>query len=89
MILGRMVINMMIDTVLGAIPVAGDVFDFVWKANKRNAALLDKYQQQPQQVYRKSLIENIIFIAVLLSILVLMIALIGWIIGLIATAISS
>ncbi|HCO01486.1 MAG TPA: DUF4112 domain-containing protein, partial [Methylophaga sp.] len=40
-------------------------------------------------VYRKSLIENIIFIAVLLSILVLMIALIGWIIGLIATAISS
>ncbi|HBX61413.1 MAG TPA: DUF4112 domain-containing protein, partial [Methylophaga sp.] len=73
MILGRMVINMMIDTVLGAIPVAGDVFDFVWKANKRNAALLDKYQQQPQQVYRKSLIENIIFIAVLLSILVLMI----------------
>ncbi|HCO01485.1 MAG TPA: DUF4112 domain-containing protein, partial [Methylophaga sp.] len=44
MILGRMVINMMIDTVLGAIPVAGDVFDFVWKANKRNAALLDKYQ---------------------------------------------
>jgi hypothetical protein len=26
---------MMIETLLGAIPVAGDVFDFVWKANKR------------------------------------------------------
>lgn len=89
MILGRMIINMMIDTVLGAIPLAGDVFDFVWKANKRNAMLLNDYQQQPQKIYRKSLLENIVFIAVLLGILVLMIALIGWIIGLIVTAINS
>lgn len=89
MILGRMIINMMIDTVLGAIPLAGDVFDFVWKANKRNAALLNDYQQQPQQVYRKSLIQNIVFIAVLLGILVLMIALISWIIGLLITAINN
>lgn len=89
MILGRMIINMMIDTVLGAIPLAGDVFDFVWKANKRNATLLNEYQQQPQKIYRKSLLENIVFIAVLLGILVLMIALIGWIIGLIVTAINS
>lgn len=89
MILGRMIINMMIDTVLGAVPVAGDVFDFVWKANKRNAVLLDDYQQQPEQVYRKSLIQNILFIALLLGILVLMIALIGWIIGLIVAAINS
>ncbi|WP_341232159.1 DUF4112 domain-containing protein [uncultured Methylophaga sp.] len=89
MILGRMVINMMVDTVLGAIPLAGDIFDFVWKANKRNATLLNDYQQQPEKVYRKSLLENIVFIAVLMGILVLMIALIGWIIGLIAAAINS
>lgn len=89
MVLGRMIINMMIDTVLGSIPIAGDLFDFVWKANKRNVALLEQYQQQPQQVYRKSVIQNIIFIAVLLGILALMIALIGWIIGLLAAAINS
>lgn len=89
MVLGRMIINMIIDTVLGAIPIAGDAFDFIWKANKRNAVLLETYQQQPQKVYRKSLIQNIIFIAVLLGILVLMVALISWVIGLVITAINS
>jgi len=88
MILGRMIINMMIDTVLGAIPVAGDVFDFVWKANRRNVTLLEDYQQQPKQVYRKSLMQNILFIAILLGILALMIALIAWIIGLLLSAIN-
>lgn len=89
MVLGRMIINMIIDTVLGAIPIAGDAFDFIWKANKRNAVLLETYQQQPQKVYHKSLIQNIIFIAVLLGILVLMVALISWVIGLVITAINS
>ncbi len=89
MVLGRMIINMMIDTVLGAIPIAGDVFDFVWKANKRNVALLEDYQQQPKEVYRKSVIQNVLFIALLLGILVLMIALITWVIGLLITAINS
>lgn len=89
MVLGRMIINMMIDTVLGAIPVAGDIFDFVWKANKRNVALLEDYQLQPKEVYRKSVIQNVLFIALLLGILVLMIALISWVIGLLITAINS
>lgn len=87
MILGRMIINMIIDTVIGAIPVLGDVFDFVWKANKRNIDLLNAYQQQPQQVYRKSLIQNILFIVLLLTILGLIVALISWIIGLLLATI--
>jgi len=39
-ILLRMVANIGIDTVVGAIPIMGDIFDIVWKANKKNAALL-------------------------------------------------
>jgi uncharacterized protein DUF4112 len=39
----RMVANIALDTVVGAIPVLGDVFDVVWKANKKNAALLSAY----------------------------------------------
>ena len=42
-VLLRMVANIGIDTVLGAIPVAGDIFDIAWKANKKNAALLHAY----------------------------------------------
>jgi hypothetical protein len=35
--------NVAIDTIAGAIPVAGDVFDFTFKANRRNARLLKAY----------------------------------------------
>jgi hypothetical protein len=42
-VLLRMVANIGIDTVGGAIPVVGDIFDVAWKANKKNAALLHAY----------------------------------------------
>src|SRR5262249_38815693 len=32
-VLGRMLINVAADTVLGAVPVAGDVLDAAWRAN--------------------------------------------------------
>ena len=39
----RMVINVAIDALVGAIPVAGDLFDFAWKANDMNMALLERH----------------------------------------------
>ena len=42
-VLLRMVANIGIDTVVGAIPVVGNIFDVAWKANKKNAALLHAY----------------------------------------------
>ena len=39
----RMIANISIDTVGGAIPVVGDIFDIAWKANKKNATLLHAY----------------------------------------------
>ncbi len=88
-ILGRMIINIMLETILGAIPVAGDMFDFVWKANKRNIVLLKNFQQQPTEIYRKSLVQSILFIIVLVGTLVLTIAFIAWIISLFVAAISN
>lgn len=38
--LGRMVANVLFDTALGAVPVAGDLFDALWKANLRNIDIL-------------------------------------------------
>ncbi|MBF2080367.1 MAG: DUF4112 domain-containing protein [Synechococcales cyanobacterium T60_A2020_003] len=43
----RMVSNLLTDTALGSIPVAGDVFDVVWKANARNLQLLEAHLQNP------------------------------------------
>lgn len=42
-VLLRMLANIGIDTVGGAIPVVGDIFDMAWKTNKKNAALLHAY----------------------------------------------
>jgi hypothetical protein len=39
----RMVLNALIDLVIGAIPLLGDLFDFGWKANVRNLDLLERY----------------------------------------------
>jgi hypothetical protein len=36
----RMIMNLGIDALVGAVPIAGDLFDFAWKANKRNVRLL-------------------------------------------------
>jgi hypothetical protein len=36
----RMVLNIAIDTLVGAIPFVGDAFDFVFKANTKNVAIL-------------------------------------------------
>lgn len=39
----RMVLNLALDTGLGLIPVAGDVFDFAFKANLKNLRLLEEH----------------------------------------------
>ncbi len=38
----RMLANIGIDTVLGAIPLFGDVFDVAWKSNRKNFRLLQR-----------------------------------------------
>jgi hypothetical protein len=45
--LARMIANVLLETVIGAIPVAGDVFHVVWKANRRNYQLLLREREQP------------------------------------------
>jgi hypothetical protein len=39
----RMAANVVIDTVIGSIPVLGDLFDAGWKSNQRNLAILERH----------------------------------------------
>jgi len=41
-VIARMLANVAIDTVGGAVPVLGDLFDVAWKSNTRNMALLEQ-----------------------------------------------
>ena len=36
----RMALNIMLETIVGAIPLVGDLFDVYWKSNQRNVELL-------------------------------------------------
>ena len=39
----RMALNILLDTLIGAIPIVGNVFDFAYKSNERNVALLRRH----------------------------------------------
>jgi hypothetical protein len=43
-VLARMLLNLAIDVVGGMVPVVGDAFDVVWRANIRNLALLERHE---------------------------------------------
>ena len=42
-LLARMVVNVVVDTVVGAVPILGNIFDLFYKANYRNAKLMREY----------------------------------------------
>jgi hypothetical protein len=48
-ILMRMLGNVAIDGVIGAVPIAGDMFDVFWRANKRNVRILREYVERQAQ----------------------------------------
>ena len=43
----RMLANVGVDTLVGEIPLLGDLFDFGWKSNTRNIALLERHLERP------------------------------------------
>ena len=42
-VVARMIGNIAIDTLLGSVPVLGDLFDASWKSNKKNVELLERH----------------------------------------------
>jgi hypothetical protein len=83
-VLLRMLLNIGIDTVVGAVPALGDVFDFVWKADAKNLALLHEHLGQPVRTRRASRRVLALVVAAVLLLAVGAIALIVLISGAIA-----
>jgi hypothetical protein len=42
-VIARMLMNVALDGVVGAVPFLGDAFDVMWRANRRNMALLQRH----------------------------------------------
>lgn len=83
----RMIVNVLVDLVFGAVPVAGDVFDFLFEENVANMRLLEKHRDRrrpPRTTGQIALVSALIFgvvIAFALGMAVAVIALVLWLIG--------
>ncbi len=53
-VLLRMLLNVGIDVIGGMVPVVGDAFDVVWRANVRNLELLERHQGELEPRARAS-----------------------------------
>jgi hypothetical protein len=65
----RMGLNIAIDSLLGSIPLIGDIFDIAFKANRKNLELLQRYQHSAR---RKATVSD--YVVVLLAILLCLFA---------------
>lgn len=77
-VLGRMFINILLDVLIGSIPVLGEVFDVYWKANLRNARILGELQEHPEKTTTESRLWIWFVIIQFIAILIGITLLIGW-----------
>ena len=87
-VLLNMVVNLGIDALVGAVPVLGDIFDFGFKANRRNLDLLERYVQRPGATRRSSRGVLLLVLAVLVLMVVGMVWLAAALIQAVLNAVS-
>ncbi|MGH7959793.1 MAG: DUF4112 domain-containing protein [Opitutaceae bacterium] len=49
-LLMRMAGNILLEALIGTVPLLGDLFDFAWQANMRNLALIERHYQSGKRV---------------------------------------
>lgn len=71
-VLARMATNVLIDAIIGSIPIIGDIFDMAFKANLRNMRLMHKYYTQGR--YRggawKVIVPILLFLFIVIALIV-------------------
>lgn len=50
----QMLFNVLVDFIFGAVPILGNIFDFIWKANEKNIILIKRYKGSPVQTHQRS-----------------------------------
>lgn len=53
-VLSRMGLNLVVENLVDIVPFAGNLFDFVWKANIKNLRLVEQYLEHPEKTARRS-----------------------------------
>lgn len=77
-VIARMVLNALIDGLVGAIPVVGDLFDFAWKASAWNLALLERHAMPGTPARRSDWIFVAICVGVVVAVALIPLAIAVW-----------
>ncbi|GAP94915.1 DUF4112 domain-containing protein [Leptolyngbya sp. NIES-2104] len=66
----RMLWNLILDAMLGIVPMAGDFVDLAWKANSKNLALIEAHLAKPGQQGKADYLFVALLILVFLSVVI-------------------
>ena len=81
-VVARMLMNTAIDTVVGAIPLLGDLFDLWFKSNARNLDIARRWLEQPDRSARSEWLAILLIVAILVG----MVAFVVWAIAAVISA---
>lgn len=80
----RMLFNYVLDAVVGIVPLLGDLFDFGFKANRRNVELLKQYYadgQEKPKATRSVAFLGLLFFVLFVALVWLVWKLAAWVLG--------
>jgi hypothetical protein len=82
-VLGRMVLNIALDTAVGIVPVIGDLFDFGFRANQRNIDLLRQHStgDVPKTMPKRYWLWGLLLLSLALVLAAVPIVLTVWLLG--------
>jgi hypothetical protein len=84
----RMIFNVAIDSLFGVVPVVGDLFDFAWKSNDKNLALLERHAYEEHRASAGDWIFVVLMMAVLVALAALPLFVLTWIYSIVRAAIA-
>jgi hypothetical protein len=87
-LLARMGGNILLEALIGTVPVLGDLFDFAWQANARNLALIEHHRSKVDSTRLKPRSMSAIW-AMLALVCVVVLAVIAGLVFLFAKALNS
>jgi hypothetical protein len=76
----RMLLNIAIDVVTGIVPIVGDAFDFFWKSNAKNFALLDRHAPVVQSATRGDWLFVVGIVGAVVAIAVVPLVVLYWVV---------
>ena len=82
----RMLINVATDTLVGTVPVGGDLFDFAWKSNDQNLSLLELHAREERRGSAGDYAFVALMVVLVLGLAVLPFALFAWLMSAIGTS---